>query len=62
MIMTVRPDDAVFFPPCSGSICPSQKDDEVIERNTLSTRAVCWFKNNCLLEMRMLLWNVHLIR
>ena len=36
-------------------------DDEEIERNSLSTLAVCWFKNNCLLEMRMLLWNVHLL-
>ena len=43
----VRSDHAVFFPPCSG--------DEVIERNTWSIRAACWFENNCLLEMRMLL-------
>ena len=28
-------------------MCPSQTDDEAIERNTLSIRAACWFKNNC---------------
>ena len=58
----VRPDHGVFFPPCSVSQCAHHKHDEVIERNTFSTRAACWFKNNCQLEMRTLLWNVHLIR
>ena len=28
-------------------MCLSQMDDEVIERNTLSTGAACWFNNNC---------------
>ena len=45
----VRPDHVVFFPSCSGFNVPTQMDDEVIERNTLSTLAVCWFKNKCLL-------------
>ena len=40
----VRPDHAVFFPPCSGF-------NEAIERNTLSIRAACWFENNCPLEI-----------
>ena len=40
----VRPDHAVFFPPCSGLMCPSQTDDEAIERNTLSIRAACWYE------------------
>ena len=40
----------------------SQRDDAATERDTLSTRAARWFKDNCLLEMRMLLLNVHLAR
>ena len=45
----VRLDHAVFFPPCSGFNVP-------ISNGRRSDRdAVC-------LEMRMLLWNVHLIR
>ena len=44
------------------SMRPSQMDDEAIERNALSILAPCWFKNICPLKMRMLLWNVHLIR
>ena len=38
----------------------SQMDDEATEEDTLSSRAACWFKST--LEMRMLLWNVHLTR
>ena len=60
----VRPDlcgvHASLF--CFFFLCPSRMDDEAIERNTLSVRAACWFKNNCPLEMRVLLRNVHLIR
>ena len=51
----VRPDHACSFLPVMVSMCPSLTDDEVIERNASSTLAVCWFQNNCLLEMRMLL-------
>ena len=61
-IELVRPDHAVFFPPCSGFTVPISNGREAIERNTLSTRAACWFKNDCPLEMRMLLLNVHLTR
>ena len=32
------------FLPVLVSVCPSQTDDEAIERNTLSIRAACWFK------------------
>ena len=50
----VRPDHAVFFPPCSGFLVPISNGRREIH--------CCWFKNNCLFEMRMLLWKVHLIR
>ena len=38
----VRPDHAVFFPPCSGFSVQISIGREAIERNTLSTRAACW--------------------
>ena len=40
----VRPDRAEFFLPVLILMCPSQMDDEAIERNTLSVRSACWFK------------------
>ena len=58
----VRPDHAVFFPACSGFNVPISNGRRSDREKYMSTLAVCWFKNNCLLEMRMLLWNVHLIR
>ena len=45
----VRPDHAAFFLPVLVSMCTCQMDDEAFERNTLSIRAVCWFKNNFVL-------------
>ena len=42
------------------SLIPVQSllDDKATERDALSTRAACWFRNSCLLEMRMSLLNV----
>ena len=59
----VRPDHAVFFPPCSGFNVPisnGRRSDR--EKYTVYSCSLLVQKQYCLLEMRMLLWNVHLIR
>ena len=56
----VRPDHAVFFPPCSGFNVPISSGRRSDREKYI--RAPCCFKNSCPLDMRMLLWNAHLLR
>ena len=58
----VRPDRAVFFPPCSGFNVPISNGRRS-DREKYIVYSCSWLVQKQLsLEMRMLLWNVHLIR